>query len=139
MRKRDFLAAMAAGTLATGVAKADDYIHGKNLGAAPPQKKKDAPHRKVTPRNLFKVPHGYPNGVAIAPEGLWVGEQKAQGYGKDGGRITEDAWLVANGGQVGGFVVDMDSKLVSHRQIPLGPSENGGGCHGLMWHEGKLW
>jgi len=89
MRKRDFLAAMAVGTLATGVAKADDYIHGKNLGAAPPQKKKDVPHRKVTTRNLFKVPHGYPNGVAIAPEGLWVGEQKAQGYGKDGGQITE--------------------------------------------------
>ena len=60
-----------------------DYIHGKNLGAAPPQKKKDVPHRKVTTRNLFKVPHGYPNGVAIAPEGLWVGEQKAQGYGKE--------------------------------------------------------
>ena len=45
----------------------------------------------------------------------------------------------ANGGPEGIYEVDMDSKLVSHRQIPLGPAENGGGCHGLMWHEGKLW
>ena len=96
-------------------------------------------------------------------------EQKAQGYGKDGGHVTEDAWLFdwngkllktvhtpssntsglaygnghvwmgANGGPEGIYEVDMDSKLVSHRQIPLGPADNGGGCHGLMWHEGKLW
>ena len=61
--------------------------------ALPPEKRKEVPHRKVTTRNLFKVPHGYPNGVAIAPEGVWVAEQKAQGYGKTKGPITEDAWL----------------------------------------------
>ncbi len=32
-----------------------------------------------------------------------------------------------------------DSKVVSHRRIPLGPANDGGGCHGVMWHEGKLW
>ena len=33
----------------------------------------------------------------------------------------------------------MNSKQVSHRQIPLGPADNGGGCHGAMWQDGKLW
>jgi hypothetical protein len=33
----------------------------------------------------------------------------------------------------------MDSKLVSHRQIPLGPANDGGGSHGAHWQDGKLW
>jgi len=170
LHKREFLAglgfAAGAGLAATA---AQNYPKGKDLGAAPPEKKKDVPHRKVTTRNLFKVPHGYPNGVAVVPEGVWVAEQKAQGYGKTGGHITEDAWLFdwngkllktvhtpssntsgfaygnghvwmgANGGPEGVYEVDMNSRLVSHRQIPLGPPDNGGGCHGLLWHEGKLW
>ena len=118
---------------------------------------------------LFKAPPGYPNAVAIAPEGLWVAEQKAQNFGKDAKRSPEACWLLdwngkliktvltescntsgmaygdgyiwmgANGGPEGIYQTDMNSKTVSHRQIPLGPPDNGGGCHGLMWHEGKLW
>ena len=45
----------------------------------------------------------------------------------------------ANAPPQGVFQVDMDGKVISHRQIPLGPADNGGGCHGVMWHEGKLW
>ena len=93
MRKREFLAGLGFAAGAGLMGAAQDYPKGKDLGAAPPEKKKEVPHRKVTTRNLFKVPHGYPNGVAIAPEGVWVAEQKAQGYGKNGGHITEDAWL----------------------------------------------
>jgi hypothetical protein len=115
------------------------------------------------------APPGYPNAVAIAPEGLWVAEQKAQNYGKDAKRSPEACWLLdwngkllktvltescntsgmaygdgyvwmgANGGPEGIYQTDMNSKTVSHRQIPLGPVDDGGGCHGLMWHEGKLW
>ena len=61
---------------------------------APPPKRV-IPHRKVTTRNLFKVQEGYPNGVAVVPEGVWVAEQKAQGYGqiialyKDGQAVDE--------------------------------------------------
>ena len=169
MRKRDFLAGLAAGGLAILPARADDYVHGKNLGATPPEQKKQLPHRKVTTKNLFKVPQGFPNGVAIAPEGVWVAEQKAQGYGKNGGHAPEAAWLFdwngkllktvltqssntsglaygnghvwmgANGGPEGIYETDMNSRTVSHRQIPLGPADNGGGCHGLLWHQGKLW
>src|ERR1051325_3574792 len=48
-------------------------------------------------------------------------------------------WMVANAPPEGVFQVDMNSKLISHRQIPLGPPDNGGGCHGAMWHDKKLW
>jgi hypothetical protein len=47
--------------------------------------------------------------------------------------------MCANAPPEGVFQVDMNSKVVSHRQIPLGPADNGGGCHGAMWNDGKLW
>src|ERR1035441_2262077 len=37
------------------------------------------------------------------------------------------------------FQTAMNSKLIRHLQIPLGPSDNGGGCHGAQWHDGKIW
>jgi hypothetical protein len=37
------------------------------------------------------------------------------------------------------FQTDMNSKQVTHRQIPFGPKNNGGACHGLAWQNGKLW
>jgi hypothetical protein len=166
IRKRDFLAGLGLAGFAVAASAAEI---GADLGAVPPQKKKPIPHRKVTTKNLFKAPPGYPNAIAVAPEGLWIAEQKAQGYGKSGKHIPEACWLTdwngkllktvltpssntsgmaygnghiwmgANGGEEGIYEVDMNSKVVSHRQIPLGPADNGGGCHGLMWHAGKLW
>src|SRR3954471_24936640 len=169
MRKRKFLAGL--GLTAAGItgALAQDYPKGKNLGAEAPEKRKEVPHRKVTTRNLFKVPTGYPNGVAVVPEGVWVAEQKAGGYGQSGRHEKEAAWLFdwngkklktvmtdsyntsglafgnghvwmgANGGPEGIYEVDMNGRTVSHRQIPLGPADNGGGCHGLMFHHGQVW
>jgi hypothetical protein len=32
----------------------------------------------------------------------------------------------------------MDGNQLSHRQIPLGPAENGGGCHGVEYVDGKI-
>src|SRR6516162_6636251 len=48
-------------------------------------------------------------------------------------------WMCANAAPEGVFQVDMNSKQVSHHQIPLGPANDGGGCHGALWHDGKLW
>lgn len=48
-------------------------------------------------------------------------------------------WMIANAPPQGVFQVDMNSKLISHRQIPLGPANDGGGSHGGQWHDGKLW
>ena len=169
IRKREFLTGL--GLTAAGItgALAQSYPKGKDLGAVAPAPRKDIPHRKVTTKNLFKVPDGYPNGVAVVPEGVWVAEQKAAGYGQSGKHEKEAAWLFdwngkklktvmtdsyntsglafgnghvwmgANGGPEGVYEVDMNGRTVSHRQIPLGPADYGGGCHGLMFHGGKLW
>ena len=37
------------------------------------------------------------------------------------------------------FQTDMNGKQISVRQIPFGPEEDGGSCHGMSWQNGKLW
>src|SRR5579863_1699537 len=162
MTKREFLASAAAGVCLA------------NSRAAFAQKA-SAPSRKAKTTKLFKSPDGFPNGLALAPEGLWIGEQKltgaqaAQYHLPEPKSLEEHAWLVdwdgkvlktvttpsrntsgmaygngciwmcANAPPEGVFQVDMNSRLISHRQIPLGPPNDGGGCHGAMWNDGKLW
>ena len=48
-------------------------------------------------------------------------------------------WMGANSEPYGIFQVDMNSKQISHRQIPLSIDGSGSGCHGVKWHNGKLW
>jgi hypothetical protein len=48
-------------------------------------------------------------------------------------------WMVANAAPQGVFQVDMNSEQISHRQIPLGPANNGGGSHGALYQDDKLW
>jgi hypothetical protein len=48
-------------------------------------------------------------------------------------------WMGANADPYGIFQVDMSSKQLTHRQIPLSIDGKGGGCHGVKWHKGKLW
>ncbi len=168
MRRRDFLTRSAGLVAGAGLSR----IQAQQPTSPMPPPKREVPHRKVKTKNLFKAPPGYPNAVAIAPEGVWVAEQKKQNFGKGAERSPEACWLLdwngkllktvltessntsgmaygddcvwmgANGGAGGGegiYQTDMNSKTVSHRQIPLGPMDDGGGCHGLMWHEEKLW
>jgi hypothetical protein len=110
--------------------------------------------RKAKTTTLFKSPEGYPNAIAVSPEGLWIGEQKTDnaclvdwngkllktvkteskntsGMAVGGGYI----WMGANAAPNGIFQTDMSSKTISHRQVPLG----GGGCHGVEYVNGKLW
>ncbi len=161
MTKREFLAgAVGAGLVAAGVRTA--AAQGLKV-------------RKAKTTKLFKSPQGFPNALALAPEGVWIGEQKlsaalaAQYHMPEPKSLDEAAWLVDWNGKVlktvttpsrntsgmafgnnriwmvanappqGVFEVDMNSKLLSHRQIPLGPANDGGGCHGAMWQDGKLW
>jgi hypothetical protein len=178
MNKREFLAASVgaglAGTRAAfaqqGSAAALPSGGGRAAGNRPP-----VSSRKAKTTKLFKSPQGFPNAIAVTPEGLWIAEQKLSGAQAVDYKIAEPkdlseaAWLVdwngkllktvttqsrnTSGMAVGGgyvwmcanappqgvFQVDMSSKLVSHHQIPLGPEKDGGGCHGAMWHDGKLW
>ena len=48
-------------------------------------------------------------------------------------------WMGANSEPYGIFQVDMNSKQITHRQIPLSIDGRGGGTHGVKWHKGKLW
>jgi sugar lactone lactonase YvrE len=112
------------------------------------------PVRKAKTTALFKSPEGFPNAIAAAPDGLWIGEQKTDnawlvdwngkplktvkteskntsGMAVGGGYI----WMGANAAPNGIFQTDMASKTISHRQIPLG----GGGTHGVEYVDGKLW
>jgi hypothetical protein len=174
MTKREFLTMSVGAGLVLGEQRT---AFAQQASAAPrPNGGGNAmPTRKAKTTKLFKSPDGFPNGLAIAPEGLWIAEQKLSGPQATAYHMTEPksldehAWLVDWNGKVlktvttpsrntsgmaygGGYVwmcanappegvfqVDMNSRVVSHRQIPLGPANDGGGCHGAMWHEGKLW
>jgi hypothetical protein len=114
--------------------------------------------RKVKTTPLFQSPEGYPNAIAAVPDGLWIAEQKTDnahlvdwngkllktvkteskntsGLGFGDGCI----WMAANAAPQGIFQTDLSSRTISHRQIPLGPRDNGGGCHGVEYVDGKLW
>jgi hypothetical protein len=176
MTKREFLTA----SLGTGLALAEATAAFSQQPAAAARRDGGQPNprppsRRVKTTKLFRSPEGFPNAIAVTPEGLWIGEQRLSGaqaatyHLPEPKDLTEEAWLVdwngkllktvktgsrnTSGMAVGGgyvwmvanappegvFQVDMNSRLVSHRQIPLGPANDGGGCHGALWHDDKLW
>jgi hypothetical protein len=172
MTKREFLAAGFGTGLA--LAKASGAF-AQQAAAARTAASSRTPKRTAKTTKLFKAPPGFPNGLAITPEGLWIAEQKLAGAQAASYKLpepkdlTENCWLVdwngkllktintpsrntsgmaAGGGYIwmvanappqGVFQVDMNSKLISHRQIPLGHPNDGGGSHGATWQDGKLW
>lgn len=178
MTKREFLAASLGAGLVVGdslTAKAQQSAVARSSKNAGNPGDRQVRNRKAKTTKLFKCPEGFPNGLALAPEGLWIGEQKLSGpqaaayHMAEPKSLSERAWLVdwdgkvlktvttpsrntsgmafgggyiwmcANAPPEGVFQVDMNSNVISHRQIPLGPANDGGGCHGAMWHDGKLW
>ena len=60
------------------------------------------------------------SGMAVGGGYLWMGAEFAAPYD-------------------GIYQYDMSGKLIAHRQVPLGPPEDGGGIHGALWRDGKLW
>lgn len=151
--RRSFLAAASAGcVIGRSPRRAEALQPQSGERAVPPR----ARQVKTTP--LFKSPEGYPNAIAVAPEGLWIGEQKSDNAhlvdwnGKVLNTVKTESkntsgiaygqghvWMAANAAPQGIFQTDTSSKTISHRQIPLGPADNGGGCHGLHYVDGKLW
>src|SRR5207249_10904866 len=175
MNKREFLTASVGLGLGGARAFAQQTSAAVRTPRAEAAADRKIPNRMVKTTKLFKAPPGFPNGIAVAPEGLWIAEQKlsgaqaAQYHTTEPKDLAEKCWLVDWNGKVlksvstpsrntsgmaygGGYIwmcanappegvfqVDMNSKLISHRQIPLGPANDGGGCHGAMWQDGKLW
>jgi hypothetical protein len=80
--KRDFLAGLGlmAGSAAIAPALAQSAAM-KSAAASPAAPAAPAPGAKALPNRmarthkLFKAPGFYPNGLAVAPEGLWVAQQ----------------------------------------------------------------
>src|SRR5712671_7666590 len=178
MNKREFLATSVGAGLALGAGPAAFAQQGSAIpvrAGGPPAGDRKVSTRIAKTTKLFKAPPGFPNGISVVPEGLWIAEQKLSGAGaasyhlpepKDlsekawlvdwNGKVLKTVttpsrntsgmaygggyiWMVANAPPEGVFQVDMNSQVISHRQIPLGPANDGGGCHGAMWHDGKLW
>jgi streptogramin lyase len=150
MKRRAFLGSLGAGLLGTRVVRAQNPSGGQATATVPA--------RKVKTTTLFKSPEGYPNAIAVAPDGLWIGEQKTDSAhlvdwnGKVLKTVRTESkntsglaygdgciWMAANAAPQGIFQTDLTSKTISHRQIPLGPRDNGGGCHGVEYVNGKLW
>ena len=165
MTKRQFLAASAGFGLGMGMRAAGGQS-GSNRGATPRMAKttklfKAPPGHPnaiaVTPEGLWIGDQKLSGAAAVSyhmqePKDLtenawlvdWNGKvlktvatpsRNTSGMAVGGGYV----WMVANAPPEGVFQVDMNSHLVSHRQIPLGPANDGGGCHGAMWQDGKLW
>jgi hypothetical protein len=64
-----------------------------------------------------------------------------EGHNTSGFAVGDNSlWVGCNqGGNNGVIQTSMESKTISHRQVPFGPPQDGGGIHGLDWHDGKLW
>jgi hypothetical protein len=124
---------------------------------------KPLPQRTATTTKLFKSPPSYPNALAVVPEGLWVAEQRQddktdrlwlldwrgqiqksiRSESKDTSGVVVgngSLWICANNETNEGiYQTDLQGRTISHRQIPLGPSDRGGGSHGATWHDEHLW
>ena len=104
MNKREFLAASIGAGLGLGggrqaFAQRASVAEMETDRTAPAGNRR-IPSRKAKTTKLFKSPPGFPNAIAVAPEGLWIAEQKLSGQQavqyhlpepKD---LTENAWLV---------------------------------------------
>lgn len=92
-----------------------------------PQRRKIS-HGMVKTTKLFKAPPGFVNALAVAPEGLWLGQQKLSGraaqqyHMPDPSDLREAAWLV-----------DWNGKLL---KTVLTNSRN---CSGMAYGDGCVW
>ena len=174
MKKREFLAAGIGICASLGPFTVAALAQSEHEVAAPihaERARRQTPRRMAKTTPLFKVPTmsaggwvaGWPNSLASAPDGLWIGEQRHDGkpecawlmdwngklvktvmtQSKDTSGIAYGdgyIWMGANTDKENGFFqTDMNSKLIAIHQIPLGPKDNGGSTHGALWNDGKLW
>ena len=95
LNKRNFLTGTIAAAVSTAAAQAQPAKPANGLN---PERK--IPHGMMKTTRMFKYPPGYGNGLAVAPEGLWIAQQKLSGdsakrYGlPEPADIREAAWLV---------------------------------------------
>ena len=102
MTKREFLAASVGAGLGLAQARAlaqQGSSAAARTGGGSSVGKQKVPTRIAKTTKLFKSP-GVPNGIAVAPEGLWIAEQKLSGaqavsyHLPEPKDLSEAAWLV---------------------------------------------
>src|SRR5439155_4169090 len=104
MNKREFLTASLGAGLALGGGRPAFAQQGSEVpvkaGGGPPAGDRRAPPRMAKTTKLFKSPSGFPNAIAVAPEGLWIAEQKMSGaqavsyHLPEPKSLSENVWLV---------------------------------------------
>src|ERR1700691_5264168 len=98
LSKREFVTGTLAAAVATAANAQAMKAADKQVSYGP--QKPDIPHGMVKTTRLFKSPPGFVNALAVAPEGLWLGQQKLSGKSAqsyhlpDPGDLHEAAWLV---------------------------------------------
>jgi len=148
-----------------GVAMAQDRTQRQFYAPVSTGEKRGQPllRRVATTRKLFKCPAGYPNALSSSSEGLWIAEQRVDNGRERIWRVDSAGtvlhttsseatdtsgvaygdgvlWVCANSeDNQGVYETSLDGRTLSHRQIPLGPPQMAGGCHGATWHDGFLW
>src|ERR1041385_4157380 len=103
MTKREFLAAGIGSGLAVskaGLAWAQQASAAARKDGGPSAANRVVSSRMAKTTKLFKSPPGFPNAVAVTPEGLWIAEQKMSGaqaatyHLPEPKSLTEECWLV---------------------------------------------
>ena len=74
LNKRNFMTGTIGAALATAAAQAQPAPAN---GLNPPR---EIPHGMMKTTRMFRYPKGYGNGLAVAPEGLWIPEQGVASY-----------------------------------------------------------
>ena len=74
LNKRDFVTGTIAATLSAAAAQAQPIAPSNGLNPS-----RTIPHGMMKTTRMFKYPPGYGNGLAVAPEGLWIAQQKLTG------------------------------------------------------------
>ncbi|MCX7282212.1 MAG: hypothetical protein NTX21_11935 [Alphaproteobacteria bacterium] len=85
-------------------------------------------HGMVKTTKLFKAPPGYVNALAVAPEGLWLGQQKLSGKAAQSYHLPEPSDL-----REAAWLVDWNGKLL---KTVMTNSRN---CSGMAYGDGCVW
>jgi len=122
LNKREFFGAAIGAAMAT-TAKAQPAA---KLSYGP--QKSVIPHGRVKTTKLFKSPPGFVNALAVAPEGLWLGQQKLSGKAAQSYHLPEPADL-----HEAAWLVDWHGKLL---KTVLTNSRN---TSGMAYGNGCVW
>ena len=152
MNRRHFMGSLAA----AGAAAAAETVAPAEVTAKPYRIEK-----------LFKTPEGHPNAMEATPEGLWIAEQQSDNAylldwktGKPKRKLVTEShntsgiaygggflWMGANGKSLfrplkptdrdGGEVLKCHPK--TGRTLERFPIPDGGGVHGLVYHQDTIW